>query len=77
MKNKIERVPSKPTQADEYVYRRSLGTRELVPAFGAGLGVAIVTGLAVFYVSKLLLERTPLLPGQRRPKKRLPLGQST
>jgi hypothetical protein len=47
---------------DGYVYRRKLGVRELIPAIGAG----IVTGLAAFYVARLLLERTPLLPEERR-----------
>jgi hypothetical protein len=39
-----------------YVYRRELGASELLPAVGA----AIVTGLAAFYVARLLLQRTPL-----------------
>ncbi len=45
-----------------YVYRRSLSVQELIPAIGAG----IVTGLAAFYVAKTMLERTPLLPEDRR-----------
>jgi hypothetical protein len=44
------------------VYRRRLDARELIPAIGAG----IVTGLAAFYVARLFLERTPLLPEDRR-----------
>jgi hypothetical protein len=40
----------------KYYYRRSLSLRELVPAFGAAAGAAVVT----FYVMKLFLERTPL-----------------
>jgi hypothetical protein len=39
-----------------YVYRRELDLAELLPAIGAG----IVTGLAAFYVARLLLQRTPL-----------------
>jgi hypothetical protein len=39
-----------------------LDARELIPAIGAG----IVTGLAAFYVARLFLERTPLLPEDRR-----------
>ena len=50
------------TRLDGYVYRRPLEARELIPAIGAG----IVTGLAAFYVARLLLERTPLLPEERR-----------
>ena len=50
------------TRLDEYVYRRPLDARDLIPAIGAG----IVTGLAAFYVARLFLERTPLLPEARR-----------
>ena len=50
------------TRLDGYVYRRPLEVRELIPAIGAGL----VTGLAAFYVARLFLERTPLLPEERR-----------
>lgn len=39
-----------------YVYRRELTLVELLPAAGA----ALVTGLAAFYVARLLLQRTPL-----------------
>ncbi|MHB1222893.1 MAG: hypothetical protein ACYC2G_02425 [Gemmatimonadaceae bacterium] len=42
--------------ATEYVYRRDLEPRELLPAMGVGLGV----GLAAFYVARLFLQRTPL-----------------
>ena len=45
-----------------YVYRRELEPRELVPAIGA----AVVTGLVAFYMTRLFLERTPLLPEDRR-----------
>lgn len=50
------------TRLDGYVYRRPLEASELLPAIGAG----IVTGLAAFYVVRLFLERTPLLPEERR-----------
>lgn len=39
----------------KYYYRRVLSVRELLPAFGAAVGVALVT----FYVVKLFIERTP------------------
>ena len=56
--------PSAQTaRLERYVYRRRLDTRELIPAIGAG----IVTGLAAFYVARLFLQRTPLLPEDRRP----------
>jgi hypothetical protein len=55
--------PSRLTaRLEGYVYRRPLTGVELVPAIGAG----IVTGLAAFYVVRLFLERTPLLPEHRR-----------
>lgn len=41
----------------EYVYRRELEPRELLPAVGAAVGV----GLVAFYVARLFLQRTPLL----------------
>jgi hypothetical protein len=56
----------RPTRAtarlEGYVYRRPLTGRELIPALGAG----IVSGLAGFYLARLFLERTPLLPEERR-----------
>ncbi len=57
-----EAPPRLTTRLDGYVYRRTLSGRELVPAIGA----AVVTGLAAFYVARLFLERTPLLPEERR-----------
>jgi hypothetical protein len=54
--------PRLTTRLDGYVYRRTLDGRELIPAIGA----AVVTGLAAFYVARLFLERTPLLPEERR-----------
>ena len=41
----------------EYYYRRELGLRELIPA----VGVAIGAGLFAFYITRLLLQRTPLV----------------
>lgn len=54
--------PRLTTRLEGYVYRRPLTGRELIPAIGAG----VVTGLAAFYVARLFLERTPLLPEDRR-----------
>lgn len=39
-----------------YYYRRELSLRELLPA----IGVAVGAGLVAFYVTRLLLQRTPL-----------------
>jgi hypothetical protein len=50
------------TRLDGYVYRRPLRGPELLPAIGAG----VAAGLATFYVVKLFLQRTPLLPEERR-----------
>jgi hypothetical protein len=41
-----------------YYYRRPLGVAELLPAVGVAVGV----GLAAFYVARLLIQRTPLVP---------------
>ena len=66
--------PSPQTaRLQRYVYRRPLDARELIPAIGAG----IVTGLAAFYVARLFLERTPLLPEDRRPGANLTSGRAT
>lgn len=50
----------------KYSYRRPLSLSELVPA----IGVAIGAGFFAFYITKLLLERTPLeverSPGDRK-----------
>ena len=54
--------PRLTTRLDGYVYRRALTSRDLLPAIGVG----IATGLAAFYVTRLFLERTPLLPEERR-----------
>ena len=67
-----ELPPRLTTRLDGYVYRRSLESRELIPAIGAG----IVTGLAAFYVAKLFLERTPLLPEERRTGKHHATGRA-
>jgi hypothetical protein len=40
----------------EYYFRRSLTARQLLPAIGAGLAA----GAAVFYLTQLFLQRTPL-----------------
>ena len=49
----------------EYYYRRSLSLRELLPA----VGIAVGAGLVAFYITRLLLQRTPLKV-ERRPRVR-------
>jgi hypothetical protein len=61
------------TRLDGYVYRRKLSGRELLPAVGAG----VATGLLAFYVARLFLERTPLLPEERRTGKHHASGRAT
>jgi len=39
-----------------YSYRRKLGVAELLPAIGVGIGAAFLA----YYVTRLLLQRTPL-----------------
>lgn len=52
--------PPRPHDADaEYSYRRPLRLREMLPAIGIGIGA----GVFAYYVTRLLLQRTPL----RRP----------
>jgi hypothetical protein len=51
-----ERVTRPRVASAEYSYRRQLSVRELLPA----VGVAIGAGLFAFYVTRLLLQRTPL-----------------
>jgi hypothetical protein len=70
MARKSDRPSREVARLEGYVYRRKLSDRELIPAIGAG----IVTGLAAFYVARLFLERTPLLPEDRRIGKRHATG---
>jgi len=62
-----------PRTKSEYVFRRRLDPKELMPAIGVGVGV----GLVAFYVSYLFLQRTPLEPRElppAKPKQRLLRG---
>lgn len=61
------------TRLDGYVYRRSLAPRELIPAVGVG----VVAGLVAFYVTRLFLQRTPLLPEERRTGQHHASGRAT
>ena len=45
-------------KASDYYYRRALTLPELLPAIGAAVGI----GAAAFYVARLFLQRTPLVP---------------
>jgi hypothetical protein len=52
-----------------YHYRRNLAPAELLPAAGA----AAVAAVVVFYIARLLLQRTPLLeprPNDASPRDR-------
>jgi hypothetical protein len=51
-----EQSPRRRDAYATYYYRRPLGVRELLPA----IGVAIGAGLLAFYVTRLLMQRTPL-----------------
>ena len=64
-----------PRARSEYVYRRTLHARELLPAIGVGVGV----GAVAFYVAYLFLQRTPLDPGTlpaTTPPRRMSTGAS-
>lgn len=60
--------PRRPNAGTEYSYRRQLSLRELVPA----VGIAIGAGLFAFYITRLLMQRTPLTVERqpRRPRRR-------
>lgn len=51
-----------PVLEPDYSYRRRLSATDLVPALGIGLAV----GLAGFYVVRVLLQRTTLVPPAER-----------
>jgi hypothetical protein len=50
--------PRNAAATTEYFYRRSLGGRHLL----AAIGVGVAAGLTAFYLTKIMLERTPLAP---------------
>lgn len=50
--------PREAEAVSEYYYRRSLSGRQLVSAIGVG----VAAGLVAFYLTQILLERTPLAP---------------
>lgn len=52
----------------KYDYRRRLTGREQLPAVGIG----ILAGIAAFYVTRIVLQRTPLRPELRPRSARLP-----
>src|SRR5438552_13518807 len=51
-----EQSSARPDEATEYSYRRALNLRELLPA----IGIAVGAGLFAFYITRLLMQRTPL-----------------
>lgn len=52
----------------DYVYRRRLSERDLLPA----VGIAAVAGLAAFYLARIMIQRTSLRPESRPRSARLP-----
>jgi hypothetical protein len=56
------RSPRPTARLEGYIYRRPLSGSELLPAIGA----RVAAGVAAFYVARLFLQRTPLLPEERR-----------
>ena len=51
-----KRGPRQRHAEEEYSYRRPLALRELLPAVGIGIGA----GLFAYYVTRLMMQRTPL-----------------
>src|SRR5215213_7389845 len=56
-----------------YTIRRSLPPSALLPAVGVGVAI----GLAAFYLTKLLLERQPLLTPEERERRARALERRT
>ena len=56
------RSPRPTARREGYIYSRPLSGSELLPAIGVG----VAAGVAAFYVTRLFLQRTPLLPEERR-----------
>ncbi|HYD52639.1 MAG TPA: hypothetical protein VEA99_08430 [Gemmatimonadaceae bacterium] len=46
-----------PLSRRRHYYRRRLGVLDLLPAVAVGIGV----GLVAFYMTRLMLEKTPLV----------------
>ena len=57
-------------KASDYHYRRALTLQEMLPAFGVAAGVAA----AAFYVARLFIQRTPLVPAPDIPTLGPPVG---
>jgi hypothetical protein len=59
------------TDRRHYYYRRRLTVGELLPAIAVGVGA----GLAAFYLTRLMAQRTPLVPSPgHEPARRGPRG---
>ena len=64
---KLEHLSRRPDADVEYSYRRALGVREMLPAIGIGVAV----GVFAFYVTRVLLQRTPIEVDRRPNARRL------
>ena len=64
--------PRRRDAEGEYYYRRKLGLRELLPA----IGIAVGAGFFAYYVTRLLLQRTPLKVDRPVSRSRLREAQS-
>ena len=49
--------PARRDEAAEYYYRRHLDLHELLPA----VGIAVGAGLFAFYITRILMQRTPIV----------------
>jgi hypothetical protein len=65
--------PREEPAGAEYFYRRSLNARETLPAIAAG----VTTGAVAFYLVRLFLQRTPLVPRDGAVVKRRPRSART
>lgn len=57
-----------------YSYRRDLTAKEQLPAVGAAVAAGAAVAVAVFYVARIFLARTPLLTAEPTPPEALPRG---
>ncbi len=73
MAKKETRSSRNTARLDGYVYRRALKPNELIPAIGVG----VAAGLVAYYVARLFIQRTPLLPEERRIGKHHATGRVT
>ena len=64
--------PRHESAGSEYFYRRSLRVGELLPAIGVGVAV----GVLAFYLTQVVMSRTPLAPDLVASRRRARLART-